>query len=207
MPTVDSKYTHMFLFIHIGLFFPCICIHTCVYMYIHVQCTQTWLSGTITRASMPTADSKYTHMFLSIHTGLFLICTCTYICVQLYIHVQYTQTWLSGTITSASMPTADSKYSHVSFHKYRSFWYMHMCMNMCVCIFMRGKYTYMYIYLWRVYTYVSYMGLFYRISSLLQGSFAKVTYNFKEPTNRSHTTPQIYLIYGHHTFVVWGGYD
>jgi len=29
-------------------------------------------------------------------------------------------------------------------------------------------------------------GLFRRIYSLLQGSFAKETYNFKEPTNRSH---------------------
>ena len=29
-------------------------------------------------------------------------------------------------------------------------------------------------------------GLFCRIWSLLQGSFAKETYNFKEPTNRSH---------------------
>ena len=29
-------------------------------------------------------------------------------------------------------------------------------------------------------------GLFSRISSLLQGSFAEETYNFKEPTNRSH---------------------
>ena len=29
-------------------------------------------------------------------------------------------------------------------------------------------------------------GLFCRILSLLQGSFAKETYNFKEPTNRSH---------------------
>ena len=33
---------------------------------------------------------------------------------------------------------------------------------------------------------VKMIGLFYRISSLLQGSFAKETYNFKEPTNRSH---------------------
>jgi len=30
------------------------------------------------------------------------------------------------------------------------------------------------------------IGLFYRISSLLQGSFAKETCNFQEPTNRSH---------------------
>jgi len=29
-------------------------------------------------------------------------------------------------------------------------------------------------------------GLFCSISSLLQGSFAKVTRNFKEPTGRSH---------------------
>ena len=33
------------------------------------------------------------------------------------------------------------------------------------------------------------IGLFYRISSVLQGSFAKETYNFKEPTNRSHPVP------------------
>jgi len=30
------------------------------------------------------------------------------------------------------------------------------------------------------------IGLFCRISSLFKGSFAKETYNFKEPTNRSH---------------------
>jgi len=30
------------------------------------------------------------------------------------------------------------------------------------------------------------IGLFCRISSLLQGTFAKETYNFKEPTSRSH---------------------
>jgi len=35
-------------------------------------------------------------------------------------------------------------------------------------------------------------GLFCRIQSLLQGSFAKETYNFKEPTNRSH---QIYICF------------
>ena len=33
------------------------------------------------------------------------------------------------------------------------------------------------------------LGLFCRISSLLQGSFAKETYHFKEPTNRSHPIP------------------
>ena len=34
-------------------------------------------------------------------------------------------------------------------------------------------------------------GLFCRISSLLQGSFAKETYHFKEPTTRSHPIPNI----------------
>jgi len=33
------------------------------------------------------------------------------------------------------------------------------------------------------------IGLFSRISSLLYGSFAKETYVFREPTNRSHPTP------------------
>ena len=33
-------------------------------------------------------------------------------------------------------------------------------------------------------------GLFCRILSLVQGSFAKETYNFKEPTNRSHPVPE-----------------
>jgi len=34
--------------------------------------------------------------------------------------------------------------------------------------------------------HIKIMGLFCRISSLFKGSFAKETYNFKEPTNRSH---------------------
>jgi len=32
--------------------------------------------------------------------------------------------------------------------------------------------------------------LFCRISSLLSGSFAKETYDFREPTNRSHPIPR-----------------
>jgi len=36
------------------------------------------------------------------------------------------------------------------------------------------------------------LGLFCRISSLLKGSFAKETYNFKEPTNRSHPISDLY---------------
>ena len=36
---------------------------------------------------------------------------------------------------------------------------------------------------------LSMIGIFCRISSLYLGSFAKETYNFKEPTNHSHPTP------------------
>ena len=37
------------------------------------------------------------------------------------------------------------------------------------------------------------ISLFCRISSLLQGSFAKETYHFKEPTKRSHPIWGAYL--------------
>jgi len=48
------------------------------------------------------------------------------------------------------------------------------------------------------------VGLFCRISSLLQGSFAKETYNFKEPTNRSHPIRDIYsYIHSSHTYNVY----
>jgi len=42
------------------------------------------------------------------------------------------------------------------------------------------------------------IGLFCRISSLLNGSFAKETYNFKEPTNRSR--PIVHMNASCHTF-------
>jgi len=38
-------------------------------------------------------------------------------------------------------------------------------------------------------------GLFCRIASLLKGSFAKETCNFKEPTNRSHRIYAVFIIY------------
>jgi len=55
------------------------------------------------------------------------------------------------------------------------------------------------------YTYVTYgvatisrllkiLGLFCRISSLLQDSFAKETYNFKAPTHRSHPIRELYSL-------------
>ena len=54
------------------------------------------------------------------------------------------------------------------------------------------------------------IGLFCRISSLAKGSFAKETYNFKEPTDCSHPIchdmcflQQACLC----VFMLWGGYD
>jgi len=54
------------------------------------------------------------------------------------------------------------------------------------------------------------IGLFCRISSLLEGSFAKETYHFKEPTNRSHPIPclfervkaHIWMRHGKHKWVM-----
>ena len=44
------------------------------------------------------------------------------------------------------------------------------------------------------------IGLFCRISPLLQGSFAKETYNFKEPTSRSHCS--LHIVYGVATILI-----
>jgi len=43
------------------------------------------------------------------------------------------------------------------------------------------------------------IGLFCRISSLSLGSFAKETYHFKEPTNRSHQLPRVWQCVWRHT--------
>jgi len=50
-------------------------------------------------------------------------------------------------------------------------------------------FPYVYMYIYGVATFsrlLTIIGLFCRISSLLEGSFAKEIYKFKEPTNRSH---------------------
>ena len=66
-----------------------------------------------------------------------------------------------------------------------------MCVYVCVCVCVCvceceldiSKYRYGVAMLNRL---LNIIGLFCRISSLSCGSFAKETYNFKEPTNRSH---------------------
>ena len=63
--------------------------------------------------------------------------------------------------------------------------FVHICMHIYII------YTYMHTYNACEYMYKRQMqckiiGLFCRISSLLYGSFAKETYNFIDPTKRSH---------------------
>ena len=50
------------------------------------------------------------------------------------------------------------------------------------------------------------IGLFCRIQSLLQGSFAKETHNYKEPTNRSHPISSLsfYIVTMHHCSTLLG---
>ena len=45
--------------------------------------------------------------------------------------------------------------------------------------------------IYSIYITLRYLPLLWKIYSLLEGSFAKETYNFKEPTNRSH--PIVYI--------------
>ena len=53
-----------------------------------------------------------------------------------------------------------------------------ICVHVCTYVYGHGVAT--------ISRLLKIIGLFCRISSLLQGSFAKETYDFKEPTNRSH---------------------
>jgi len=56
-----------------------------------------------------------------------------------------------------------------------------VCCSVCQCFYRYPKYG-----VATISRLLKIIGLFCRISSLLQGSFTKETYNFKEPTNRSH---------------------
>jgi len=58
--------------------------------------------------------------------------------------------------------------------------YMCICVHVCLCV-APSRYG-----VATISRLLKIIGLFCRISSLLYGSFAKETYNFKEPTSRSH---------------------
>ena len=67
---------------------------------------------------------------------------------------------------------------------------MHVCVRECVCMCVRlhsNTCTYALLYgVAAISRLLKIIGLFCRIVSLLQGSFAKETYIFKQATNRSH---------------------
>jgi len=147
--------THMSLFIYIGRcgmgtctyicgMVPniCTCTYICVYMYIHVQCIFIYYSTIHTNLTYwhhhqcVHAHSRFkvhTHVSFHMHRSFSYIHMYIYLCVQLYIHVQCTQTWLSGTITTASMPTADSRYTHMFLFIYVGLILICICTYICVC--------------------------------------------------------------------------
>jgi len=61
------------------------------------------------------------------------------------------------------------------------------CVCMTVCVW------WLYAYRMTISRLIKIIGLFAKYRSLLQGSFAKETYHFKEPTNRSH--PIVWCVY------------
>jgi len=81
-----------------------------------------------------------------------------------------------------------------------SYIYIHTCVYIHTCM-----YTYIYAHIYCTWLWstgsrlLKIVGLFCRISSLLSGSFAKETYSFKEPTNRSHPIPDFGLAHLSHS--------
>ena len=98
----------------------------------------------------------YTYICLCIYLYIYMS---IYICIHIYIYI----------------------YIYIYRYTYSAFVYMTkgMCMQMPrLCGTVYGMAT--------ISRLLTIIGHFCRILSLLQGSFAKKTYDFKEPTNRSH---------------------
>jgi len=91
------------------------------------------------------------------------VCLCVYVCVRVYTQLDRVIVWVGGWV----------------------------CGEVGVCVYtLRDRAIVLLLLRYGVATacrLLKIIGLFYRISSLLQGSFAKETYNFKEPTNGSHS--------------------
>ena len=115
------------------------------------------------------------------------ICIFIYICICIYIcsyghNLQY--------IYMGWLRLVGSFKLYVCFAEYRLFY---ICIYIYIC-----SYGHNLICLYGLATIsrlLKIIGLFCKISSLLQGSFAKETYNFKEPTNRSHPISVSMVIY------------
>ena len=87
--------------------------------------------------------------------------------------------------------------------------YMHMCVHVYVYVYVYGKvyvhacaHVFVYVCGYGVATTsrrLKIIGLLCRMSSLLYGSSAQETYDFKEPTNSSHPIPVCICIFSHDT--------
>ena len=123
----------------------------------------------------------YSYIFIHIYRYNIFICTHTYIYiyththryVHIYIHI-YTHIFVFIYI---HMNTSICIYVYICIYTYK---YKHLCI--CVYMYILQKSSKGLV----VQNIVSFIGLFCRISSLLQVSFAKETYNFIDPTDRSH---------------------
>jgi len=97
-----------------------------------------------------------------------------YVCIYVYIYIHiYIYTYIC-THTYVHINIYICTYIYIHLYLYDVSKYIRICLH---------TYTYGVATISRL---LRIMGLFCRIQSLLQGSFAKETYNFKEPTNRSH---------------------
>jgi len=108
---------------------------------------------------------KYVYMYIYISIHIY-----NYVYIWLYIGYIYIYSWCAHCEHWAE--NADG--AKVDFCLYCHIWTKHESCTYVVATISR---------------LLKIIGLFCRISSLLLGSIAKETYNFKKPTNRSHLIP------------------
>jgi len=131
-----------------------------------------------------TSSNTFTHMKY-IHTCISMY---MYTCVYVFL-IKYINTCTSMYMYSHQIHKHMYKYVYVFLIKHIPSYIWDLQVHVCVCVRQREC-----VYGTRRHCYgvatcsrlLEMIGLFCRISSLLLGSFAKETYNFKEPTNRSH---------------------
>jgi len=100
-------------------------IHLCAIVWIYEQYTRTWLSGTIKRASMPTAESKhFTLLYPASMT------TAIYVCVWVYIYILICINIYNN--TSVYMCVCVCEYTYLCVCVCQ--WMVHVRIHMCICI-------------------------------------------------------------------------
>ena len=167
-----------------------------------VQCVQASFRSNSAHSPRFLPRTLYIYIYICIRTHAH-ICIFKHIYTHVHIWITYMCIYKYGTIHSGVIPEqlcafakihpSHSIYMYIHIYTY-TYTYMYIYIHVCICLYI---YAYTYIHYKYAYNYIRYgmatitrlleiIGLFCRISSLLCGSFAKETYNFKEPTNRSH---------------------